>query len=493
MSGTDDSHKPPRKRAGRPGTDQMLAIGASVAEELLDGLEDGPDLSDDELSASLDALQAELEADDEDDAAEPQAEPTPMDPAEPQGEPASAVAAQDEVYRSWGDIVWAQLHADHSARWALWGLAAIALLAVYAPLLASSRPLLWDDGSGLQSPWLRSLFDRNYFENPVDIFFNVLMIFGTPLTLGLWLRARSRRRTGGPRRAAHRALQREAAAVVGLLMLITAGLLAAPSSHPYASYEADGEGVTRAVFAPLPYSAQQTGFEPLAGPGVSRGQLHPLGVDSSSRDVAVRLLFGARISLSIGVLAVGLYVLIGMLLGALAGFFGGRTDLIIQRVIEIMMAMPVFFLVLTMVAFFDRPSIFHIMIVIGIFGWTRVARLVRGEFLRLRNEDFVVAARALGYPPRQIMFKHIMPNALGPVLVAATFGVAAAILIESSLSFLGLGDVSAPSWGQTLADGYATGAWHLILAPSAAIFCTVFVLNLVGEGLRDALDPRLRG
>jgi peptide/nickel transport system permease protein len=198
------------------------------------------------------------------------------------------------------------------------------------------------------------------------------------------------------------------------------------------------------------------------------------------------------VSLTIGVVAVGIYVTIGIILGASAGFFGGRVDLGIQRLIEIFMCMPVLFVIITLIAFLDQASIFHIMVLIGLLRWTGVARLTRGEFLRLRNEDFVTAAEALGYRRRTIIFKQILPNALGPVLVAAAFGVAAAILLESTLSFLGLGDVSAPSWGQTLKEGYSSGKWHLILSPGFAIFFTVSVLNLVGEGLRDALDPKLR-
>jgi len=164
----------------------------------------------------------------------------------------------------------------------------------------------------------------------------------------------------------------------------------------------------------------------------------------------------------------------------------------VVRFIEIFMSIPSLFVILTLLAFVDQPSIFHIMIVIGLLRWTGVARLVRGEFLRLRNLDFVNAAIALGFPARRIIFQHILPNALGPVLVNATFGVAAAILTESTLSFLGLGDASVPSWGQTLSEGYSTSAWHLILTPGLAIFITVSLLNQLGDGVRNALDPKAR-
>jgi peptide/nickel transport system permease protein len=217
-----------------------------------------------------------------------------------------------------------------------------------------------------------------------------------------------------------------------------------------------------------------------------------LGVDESTRDVSVRILYGTRISLTIGVIAVAIYVTIGIILGSLAGFFGGRIDMGIQRLIEIVMSMPTIIVILVLIAFLEKPSIFHIMLIIGLVRWTGVARLVRGEFLRLRNLDFVVSAVALGFPTRKVIFQHILPNALGPVLIAATFGVASAILLESTLSFLGFGDLSAPSWGQTLQEGYSSGAWHLIIVPGFAIFLTVSLLNLVGEGVRDALDPKMR-
>jgi peptide/nickel transport system permease protein len=238
----------------------------------------------------------------------------------------------------------------------------------------------------------------------------------------------------------------------------------------------------------IPYMFRTTGFKSLEKPSGK----HWLGVDESTRDVGVRLLYGTRISLTIGVIAVAIYVTIGIILGSLAGFFAGKIDIMIQRLIEIVMSIPALIIILVLVAFLEKPSIFHIMLVIGLVRWTGVARLVRGEFYRLRGQDFVTSAVALGYPTHRIIFKHILPNAMGPVLVSATFGVAGAILLESTLSFLGLGDLSAPSWGQTLSEGYSSGAWHLILAPGFAIFVTVSLLNLVGEGLRDALDPKMR-
>lgn len=217
-----------------------------------------------------------------------------------------------------------------------------------------------------------------------------------------------------------------------------------------------------------------------------------LGTIADGKDLLAIMIYGTRISLTIGIVAVSIYVAIGIILGAIAGFSGGKVDIIISRFIEIMLCFPTLFLILTMVAIIDKPSIFHIMVVIGVTGWTTVARLVRAEFLRLRNIEYVQAAVAQGLDKSRVIFGHVLPNALGPVLVAATFGVAAAILYESTLAFLGLGDASAPSWGTVLNQGYKYYKMWLILTPGFAIFFVVSVLNLVGEGLRDALDPKLR-
>lgn len=222
---------------------------------------------------------------------------------------------------------------------------------------------------------------------------------------------------------------------------------------------------------------------------------HWLGTDSIGRDVLCRMLWGGRVSLSVGIVAVSIYVTIGIVVGAVAGYFRGWADLLISRIIEIVICFPAFFLILTIVAFVG-PSIFNIMIIIGLTGWTGIARLIRGEFLRLVNQEFVLAGRALGYSPARLIFKHVLPNAMAPVLVSATFGVAGAILTESSLSFLGLGiSAPTPSWGGMLSSGRDAlfrAPW-LIWYPGMAIFVTISCYNLVGEALRDASDPRLRG
>jgi peptide/nickel transport system permease protein len=225
------------------------------------------------------------------------------------------------------------------------------------------------------------------------------------------------------------------------------------------------------------------------------GKAHWLGTDELGRDLLSRIIWGSRVSLKVGFVAVGIAITIGILVGSAAGFYGGKVDALLMRFVDIMLAFPTFFLILAVIAILE-PNIYTIMAVIGVTGWMDVARLVRAEFLSLKERDFVDAGRAIGISNARLIFRHILPNALSPVFVAATFGVAGAILTESGLSFLGLGvQPPDPSWGNILTSGKDNIeiAWWLSLYPGLAILITVLSYNLVGEGLRDALDPRLWG
>ena len=247
------------------------------------------------------------------------------------------------------------------------------------------------------------------------------------------------------------------------------------------------------AFSPFiaPYDPNEINVENILAPP---SDVHIFGTDALGRDVFSRMVYGAGISLKVGFVAVGIAVIIGILLGAISGYYGSWLDRVIMRFVDIMLCFPSFFLILAVIAFME-PSIFNIMAVIGFTSWMGITRLVRAEFLSLKQRDFVLAARAMGASNFRIIFVHILPNALAPVLVSATLGVASAVLIESALSFLGIGvQPPTPSWGNILTQGKEVlgVAWWLSFFPGLAILLTVLGYNLLGEGIRDATDPRLK-
>jgi peptide/nickel transport system permease protein len=391
-------------------------------------------------------------------------------------------------------LVWGELSKNRVALAGVRCIGALLVLAICAPLLSLNQPFLWNAGSGWESPFFPALFNRLLFENSVDIFFNLLLVLA-PLYVALYVFAFRRDRAAG----------KSGRAVLWLLALHLLIFTAVASEHlgPFenplyrsatvVNYRAEAERLAAeghpvaATFPPHRFGYRETNpLESVQPPS----RTHWLGTDTEGRDVLARMIYGTRISLTIGVVAVALYVAIGVVLGALAGYFGGWVDGLVSRFIEIMICFPSFFLILTLAALIQKRSIFHVMIIIGITNWTSVARLVRAEFLKHKGLEYAQAALALGIPTRRIIFGHILPNAIAPVLVSATFGIASAILIESSLSFLGIGDLTVASWGETLNTGRVEGKLWLILAPGFAIFFVVTVFNLVGEGLRDALDPK---
>ena len=298
--------------------------------------------------------------------------------------------------------------------------------------------------------------------------------------------------------------RRAKAVTAGVLVALALLLVAFPVDPPllsnYSQYrEAEAGGrVQSVVRAPIPYSPvdrlrdQFVVDRPHPWPP---SRQHWMGTERNGGDILSRMIHACRIAMAVGFIATGIAVVIGSIIGGVMGYFVGWVDLIGMRVVEIFNSVPTLYLLLAFVAFFGR-NLYMMMVIIGLTTWVGDARFVRAEFLRIRNQDFVHAARASGLPLTSILFRHMLPNAMAPLLVSASFGVAWAILYESTLSFLGLGLIDEPSWGSML--NQATGAagnfyWWLATFPGLAIFLTVFAYNLIGEALRDALDPKLRG
>ncbi|MGQ0637413.1 MAG: ABC transporter permease [Planctomycetaceae bacterium] len=406
---------------------------------------------------------------------------------------------------SYWDIVWRQFRANTFARLSLWALAPLIGLAVCAPLLCSNEPFVFDEGSQRLFPWFRALFHPS---EPVDLLFNMALIAFAPWLLVVAGQLSRWRRLGF---SAGRGLWLAGLQFVGLTLLAF-GLVSIPGfrpDNPYAARtfteeESASQGVKHGTYAPIPFSPTEqdlgAAFQPpmyRKPPSEARDSNdsfpHLLGTDNTGRDILARMVFGTRISITVGLVAVGIYLLIGCVIGALAGYFGGAVDMVISRVVEVVLLFPSFFLILTLVGLIG-PSIYIIMGIIGITGWPSIARLIRGEVLKQRSADYVSAAQALAFTHARIIFRHVLPNSLAPALVAAPFGIAGAIITEAGLSLLGFGvRPPTPSWGSVLRLGSENYAyWWLVLIPSVAIFFTVTVFNLIGSGLRDAMDPRLR-
>ena len=249
-----------------------------------------------------------------------------------------------------------------------------------------------------------------------------------------------------------------------------------------------------AIFAPLfsPYDPINDVFRGMRGVGPSAA--HPFGYDHLGRDLLSRVIFGTRVALLVGLIATGISVTIGVVMGAVAGYFGNRSDTLISRVIDTLMAFPIIALLLVLASVLG-PSLNTTIIVIGVTGWARFARVVRADVMSLKATDFVTAARAVGVRDWRIIWRHLLPNVMGPVIVLATLGIGGIIILESALSFLGLGiRPPDPSWGRTLADGRDSILRfpHISFFPGLMIVITVLAFNFLGDGLRDALDPRER-
>ncbi|MCG5499594.1 ABC transporter permease [Ectothiorhodospira lacustris] len=379
--------------------------------------------------------------------------------------------------RSYGAQVAREVLLRWGARVGLAWIGILAAAAVFAPFLASSHPWLILEQGIWSSPVLRYL-------TATDV--TLMAGFCTGLVL-LFLSM---------------SLSRKLLILSGVLVL-SGGLSAFTVSPPklviYEQYrEAEAAGqYDRVLRAPIPYSPKDYlrdfGDTGLESPLADERRRHWLGTEENGADVLSRMVHASRIALAIGFIATGIALVIGVIVGGLMGYFSGIVDMIGMRIVEIFEAIPTLFLLLTFVAFFGR-SLYMMMIIIGITSWSGYARYVRAEFLKLREQDYVQAAVACGLPLRSVLFRHMLPNGVAPILVAASFGVASAILAEATLSFLGLGLVDDPSWGQMLNQAVQSSSfnWWMAAFPGGAIFLTVFAYNLVGESLRDALDPYLK-
>jgi peptide/nickel transport system permease protein len=341
------------------------------------------------------------------------------------------VTATRQRTESYAVRVWRELRRNRRAFSGLWIVAVLAVVALVADFVANDKPY--------------------YIEVEEERYFPVLIDYGVMLGLRTW-----------------------------------------PEPLLNADYERLAEGATRVWWPPIPYSS--TGVDIRGDIFEAPSGAHWLGTDRLGRDVAAGMIHGARISLTIGIVVVTIQATIGILLGGIAGYYGGWVDLVLSRIFELVLGIPTFFLIITAAAILP-PSIYILMAILGLTGWVGIARLIRSEFLKIRAQEFVIAAQGLGGSDARIMLRHILPNAIPPVLVSMSFGVATAILAESSLSFLGIGvPQHLVTWGSILAVARAnTFAWWLAVFPGLAIFITVTAYNLLGDGLRDALDPRVTG
>jgi peptide/nickel transport system permease protein len=363
------------------------------------------------------------------------------------------------------------------ARLGLYWILLLAFVAVFAPFLASSQPLLLGEQGNWQSPVLEYL-------TPLDT--TLLAVFVTVVVL-VFIKPRLLTTVG------------VLVLVLGIAGGLSAWLVKPPQLVTYEQFrdKATLGAYDWVVWAPVPFSPKDylrdRGDTGLEAPLEAEDRRHLFGTDENGADVLSRMIHASRIALGIGFVATGIAMFLGVIIGGLMGYFSGVVDMIGMRVVEIFEAIPTLFLLLTFVAFFGR-SLYIMMVIIGITSWSGYARYIRAEFLKLRQQDFVQAAIACGIPLPSVLFRHMLPNGIAPVLVGASFGVASAILAEATLSFLGLGLVDDPSWGQMLNQAVraATFNWWMAAFPGGAIFLTVFAYNLMGESMRDAIDPYLK-
>lgn len=385
-------------------------------------------------------------------------------------------------FASPGKIVWGRFKKDKTALVGLCGIVFLFAVAVFSPFIANSRPLVIFRDGVLSFPALRYVFAPDTSEVIVEKIFNYMLVFIAPACLILLMfKNKIRLKWNGIL---------VWAAIAAIPFFLVSPRLEKSDWRKDCANLAKGEF---AVFAPVPYGP----FENAGEPHLKPCGTHVFGTDQVGRDVFARMVYGARVSLAVGLLATTLTMIFGIIVGLICGYFGGRTDFIVMRIVEIIMCFPTFLLLLILMAIMmDRKmeqSILLVIAVIGLTSWTGLSRIVRGEVLQQRAMPYIKAGESLGLSIWKIMFYHLLPNITGPILVSFTFGVAGAILAESGLSFLGFG-VRAPtaSWGELLHQAFSDPLryWHLTLWPGVAIFISVVSFNFAGEALHRAFDPK---
>ena len=359
------------------------------------------------------------------------------------------------------------------------GLTWIGLLvfaAVFAPFLANSMPLMMSKDGAISAPVLKYLSVEDVWV--LASFFLILLVYRLSLSIG--------------QRIVLFFLGSVVAAVLANVFIKPPVLVIYDDFRSPAYTQVDWRIMPPIAYAPTDY-LRDLGSKGLEAPLATQGRLHLMGTEENGADVLSRMIHACRIALSIGLIASGIALFIGVIIGGLMGYFSGIVDMLGMRIVEIFEDIPTLFLLLTFVAFFGR-SLYMMMVIIGVTGWSGYARFVRTEFLKLRKQDYVQAAVASGLPLTSILFRHMLPNGVAPLLVSVSFGIAGAILAEATLSFLGLGVVDAPSWGAMLDQAVKSSNfnWWMAVFPGGAIFMTVFAYNLVGEAFRDAIDPKLQ-
>jgi peptide/nickel transport system permease protein len=357
----------------------------------------------------------------------------------------------------------------------------LAFVAVVAPFIAGEVPIRWVENGETSWPIFRYLDNLEYAG--MLAFLLVLLL---PVTVRL-VRVRAERAATSP---FVRALFIHAA----VWLTVTAVLIAVRTPERRYGFFLERVGEAQSAWFPFIPTPRHPGYESLAHRDKAPTWRHPLGTDRLGQDIVLRILYGARTAMTIGFVAVGIGASIGVVLGSISGYFGRGIDLVLMRVAEVFMFIPQIVLIIIILAVMPSwvPQLWAVVVVIGVTGWTGYYRYMRAELLRVRGEDYMTAARALGIPTWRLLLRHAIPNGMAPILVSATFGIAGAVFLEASLAFLNL--VQTPSWGELLNDGrqHIMGTWWAWGSAGAAIFVTVLVYNLLGEAVRDAIDPKLK-